>query len=146
MQSPLLTMKLLKRSRTGIIRARVSVYFVILRLNSEDTSMPQFDSTTTLTVSEGYDLTNQNHYSKWRCRCRCCNFLYRKCCSFRLWKVLLFLFILLLIFALILLLLMRYGPGRTALSSGTDSPGGVGKVVHINSKCRLSRLRGAYGV
>ena len=99
--------------------------------------MPQFDSTTTLTVSEGYDLTNQNHYSKWRCRCRC-NFLYRKCCSFRLWKVLVFLFILLLIVALILLLLMRYGPGRTELSSSTDSPGGVGKVVYIlvvNAAC-----------
>ena len=50
------------------------------------------------------------------------------------------LFILLLIFVLIVLLLMRYGPGRRELTSGTDSPGGVGKVVYINSKCRIFRL------
>lgn len=89
--------------------------------------MPQmFDSTTRLTVSEGYDLANQQHYSKRRCRCRC-NFLYKKCCSFRVWKVLMVLFLLVIIFALIALLLMRYGPGKTELRSGTDSPGGVGK-------------------
>ena len=98
--------------------------------------MPKFDSTTRLTVSEGYDFTSQQHYSKWRCRCRC-NFLYRKCCSFRVWKVLVVLFILLIIFAIIVLLLMKYGPGRREISSGTDVPGGVGNEVYINSKCAL---------
>ena len=38
------------------------------------------------------------------------------------------LFLLVIIFALIALLLMRYGPGKRELRSGTDSPGGVGKL------------------
>ena len=41
------------------------------------------------------------------------------------------LFLLALIFALIVLLLMRFGPGRREFTSGTDSPGGVGKLVYL---------------
>ena len=49
------------------------------------------------------------------------------------------LFLLLLIFALVVLLLMRYGPGRRVSSSGTDNPGGVGKLVYTEVKCRMFR-------
>ena len=45
------------------------------------------------------------------------------------------LFILLIIFAIVVLLLMKYGPGRREVTSGTDFPGGVGKVVYITSGC-----------
>ena len=90
--------------------------------------MRAFDSSTTLTVSEGYDLTNQQHYAKRRCRCAC-NFLNKRC-SFRVWHILLFLLILTLVIALMGLLLAMYGPGTTDLkysaSRGTDSPEVVG--------------------
>lgn len=86
--------------------------------------MRTFDSSTTLTVSEGYDLTNQQHYSKRRCRCSY-DFLNKKC-SFRVWHILLFLLIIALVIALMGLLLAMYGPGTTDLKysarTGTDSP------------------------
>lgn len=93
--------------------------------------MRAFDSSTTLTVSEGYDLTNQQHYSKKRCRCSC-NFLNKKC-SFRVWQILLFLFIVAVIIALMGVLVAAYGPGNTDLKysarSGTERPGVVGKQI-----------------
>ncbi|KAL9951517.1 hypothetical protein ACROYT_G044192 [Oculina patagonica] len=87
--------------------------------------MQAFNSSTTLTVSEGYDLTNQQHYSKKRCRCSC-DFMNKKC-TLRVWQILLFLFIIPVIIALMGLLIAAYGPGNTDLKysarSATDSPG-----------------------
>ena len=72
------------------------------------TGMRTFDSTTTLTVSEGYDLTNQQHYSKRRCQCAC-GALNRKV-TFRVWHLLLFFFVILLIMLLVGVLAAMYGP------------------------------------
>lgn len=95
--------------------------------------MRSFDSATTLTVSEGYDLTNQQYYSKRRCRCSC-DFFNKKC-TFRVWQILLFLFIIAVIIVLLGLLVAAYGPGNTDLKysarSGTDSPGVVGKQISL---------------
>lgn len=95
--------------------------------------MRAFDSATTLTVSEGYDLTNQQHYSQRRCRCSS-DFLFKRC-TFRLWQILLFLFIVALIIALLGLLVAMFGPGNTDLKysarSGTEAPGDGGKHISL---------------
>lgn len=95
--------------------------------------MRAFDSSTTLTVSEGYDLTNQQHYSKRRCQCTC-GVLNRKV-TLRVWHILLFLLIVAAIIAVLGLLIAMYGPGnpelRYSARSATERPGGTGKQISL---------------
>lgn len=71
-------------------------------------NMQAFDNTSSMTVSEVYDLTQQKYYSKRRCQCAC-GFLNRKV-SFRVWKILLFLLLLLMVILLEGILIAFYGP------------------------------------
>lgn len=71
-------------------------------------TMQAFDNTTSMTVSEVYDLTKQKYYTKKRGQCAC-GFLNRKV-SIRVWRILLFLFILLVLILLEGLLVAFYGP------------------------------------
>ena len=70
--------------------------------------MSRFDSQTTLSVSEGYDLTRQHHYVNR------CEFFHKKC-SFRIWQVILFLLMLAAIIIVMSLLIAMFGPGNTNL-------------------------------
>ena len=73
--------------------------------------MPQFDSQATLTVSEGYDLKNQHHYTSRRCGC---DYFHTRW-SFRVWQVLLFLLGVAVIIAIMGLVIAMFGPGNTNL-------------------------------
>lgn len=125
------------------IRFRVFVYFMSFaqdlaytsrKATRKMSSLRTFDSATTLTVTEGYDVTKQEHYFKKRCSCSCCDCFHKRC-TFRVWQVLLFLFIVAVIIAALGLLLAMFGPGNTDIKyssrSGTDSPGVVGKQISL---------------
>ena len=90
--------------------------------------MRTFDSTTTLTVSEGYDLTNQQHYSKKRCQCAC-GALNRKV-TFRVWHLLLFFLVILLIMLLVGVLAAMYGPREP--NSKRSKVYGEGKIYFVS--------------
>ena len=97
-------------------------------------SMQTFDSATTLTVCEGYDVTKQEHYFKKRCSC--CGCCHRRC-TFRVWQVLLFLFVIAVIIAGLALIIAFFEDGKieTKLCAirETDSPGDTGKHVSLVS-------------
>lgn len=110
---------------------RTGVHFALSY--KEMSSLRTFDSATTLTVTEGYDVTKQEHYYKKRCSCSCCDWCHRRC-TFRVWQILLFLFIVAVIIAGLALLLAMFGPGNTDLKysasvAGTHSPDNTGKQI-----------------
>lgn len=74
--------------------------------------MPTFDSQATLTVSEGYDLRNQHHYSSRRCGC---DYFHTRW-AFRVWQVLLFLLVVAVVITIMGLLIAMFGPGNRNLS------------------------------
>lgn len=74
--------------------------------------MPTFDSQATLTVSEGYDLRNQHHYSSRRCGC---DYFHTRW-FFRVWQVLLFLLVVAVVITIMGLLIAMFGPGNRNLS------------------------------
>ena len=74
--------------------------------------MKNFDSKTTLAISEGYDLEKQHHYVEKSCSfCDC----FHKKCTFRLWQVLVFLFSFATIIVLLGFLIAMFGPGSNDL-------------------------------
>jgi len=100
--------------------------------NSTWNIMQTFDSATTLTVCEGYDVTKQEHYFKKGCSC--CDCCHRRC-SFRVWQVLLFLFVIAVIIAGLALIIAFFEDGKipTKLCAikKADSPGDTGKHVSL---------------
>ena len=70
------------------------------------------DSQTTLTISEGYDLPTQQHYTNKKFSC--CDCFHRQC-TFRLWQILVFLLVIAFIIAVMGLLIAMLGPGNTNL-------------------------------
>ena len=109
-------------------------YEVCLKLH-EMGSVRAFDSATTLTVCEGYDVTKQEHYFKKRCSC--CDCFYRRC-TFRVWQVLLFLFVIAVIIAGLALVIAMFETGKLATKHSaireTNSPDDTGKHVSLVSK------------
>lgn len=95
-------------------------------------SVRTFDSSTTLTVCEGYDVTKQEHYFKKRCSC--CDCCHRRC-TFRVWQVLLFLFVIAVIIAGLALIIAFFEDGTIATKlcaiKKADSPGDTGKHVSL---------------
>ena len=95
-------------------------------------SVRAFDSATTLTVSEGYDVTKQEHYYKKRCNC--CDCFHRRC-TFRVWQVLLFLFVTAVIIAGLVLVIVLMETGKMATKHSaireTDSPTDSGKQIEF---------------
>ncbi|KAK2555026.1 Tryptophan 2-monooxygenase [Acropora cervicornis] len=95
--------------------------------------MKNFDSKTTLAISEGYDLEKQHHYVEKRCSfCDC----FHKKCTFRLWQVLVFLFSVATIIALLGLLIAMFGPGNKDLkypkSKTTNARSAGGRLIHCS--------------
>ena len=76
------------------------------------------DSQTTLTISEGYDLPTQQHYTKKKFSC--CDCFHRQC-TFRLWQILVFLLVIAFIIAVMGLLIAMLGPGNTNLKYSKTS-------------------------
>lgn len=74
--------------------------------------MTPMDSQTTLTISEGYDLPTQQHYTKKKFSC--CDCFHRQC-TFRLWQILVFVLVIAFIIAVMGLLIAMFGPGNTNL-------------------------------
>ena len=96
-------------------------------------SVRHFDSATTLTVCEGYDVTKQEHYFKKRCnRCDC----FHKRCTFGVWQVLLFLFIVAVIIAGLALVIAMMETGKIATKHSaiieTESPDNKGKQIEFS--------------
>ena len=91
-----------------------------------------FDSATTLTVCEGYDVTKQEHYYKKRCNC--CDCFHRRC-TFHVWQVLLFLFLTAIIIAGLALVIALMETGKIATKHSaikeTDSPDDTGKQTEF---------------
>lgn len=96
-------------------------------------SVRTFDSATTLTVCEGYDVTKQEHYFKKKCNCCDC---FHKRCTFRVWQVLLFLFIVAVVIAGLALIISMMDTGKIATkhsaSTGTDCPDNRGKQIEFS--------------
>ena len=92
-----------------IIRNRQSRFH---RIYPEMSNMNQFDSKTTLNISEGYDLQNQEHYVNRRRGLGDC---FHKKCSFRVWQVLVSLLVVAAIITVMGLLIAMLGPGNTDL-------------------------------
>lgn len=94
-------------------------------------SVGSFELASTVTVSEGYDLTTQQHHSNTRgfsfCRCLAST------CSFRVpvWRMLLFLFIAAVLITVLGLVTAMFGPGNTdskySKKTGTDALDNTGK-------------------
>lgn len=80
--------------------------------------MTPMDSQTTLTISEGYDLPTQQHYTKKKFSC--CDCFHRQC-TFRLWQILVFLLVIAFIIAVLGLLIAMLGPGNTNLKYSKTS-------------------------
>ena len=123
-----------------------SLFLVYLKLH-EMGSVRTFDSATTLTVCEGYDVTKQEHYFKKRCSCSCCDCLHRRC-TFRVWQVLLFLFVVAVIIAGLALIIAMMETGKIATKHSAlreaDSPDNnvcAGKHISLVSKRVLVGLR-----
>lgn len=74
--------------------------------------MPKFDSQATLTVTEGYDFTKQEHYIKKKCSA--CDCFHRRC-TFRVWQVIVILLVVAFIIAVMGVLLAMFGPGNSNL-------------------------------
>ena len=94
-------------------------------------SVRNFDSATTLTVCEGYDVTKQEHYFKKRCNC--CDCFHRRC-TFRVWQVLLFLFVTAVIIAGLALVIAMMQTGKITTSKHSairecDPPDDTGKQI-----------------
>ena len=109
-----------------------SLFLVYLKLH-EMGSVRTFDSATTLTVCEGYDVTKQEHYFKKRCNC--CDCFHRRC-TFRVWQILLFLFVIAVIIAGLVLVILMMENGKIASKHSalkdTDSPNGTGKQIEFS--------------
>ena len=91
-------------------------------------SVRAFDSATTLTVCEGYDVTKQEpHFKK---RCNCCDRFHRRC-TFRVWQVLLFLLVTAVIIAGLALVIAMMETGKMATVRETDSPDDKGKQIEF---------------
>ena len=80
--------------------------------------MTPMDSQTTLTISEGYDLPTEQHYTKKKFSC--CDCFHRQC-TFRLWQILVFLLVIAFIIAVMGLLIAMLGPGNTNLKYSKTS-------------------------
>ena len=109
-----------------------SLFLVYLKLHEMD-SVRTFDSATTLTVCDGYDVTKQEHYFKKRCnRCDC----FHKMCTFRVWQVLLLLFIVAVITAGLALVIAMMETGKIATKHSaiteTESPDDKGKQIEFS--------------
>ena len=106
-------------------------YEVYLKLH-EMGSVRAFDSATTLTVCEGYDVTKQEHYFKKRCSC--CGCFHRRC-TFRVWQVLLFLFVIAVIIAGLALVIAMFETGKLATKHSaireTDCPDDTGERISL---------------
>lgn len=102
--------------------------------------MKNFDSKTTLAISEGYDLEKQHHYVEKRCSfCDC----FHKKCTFRLWQVLVFLFSVATIIVLLGLLIAMFGPGNKDLkylkSKSNAARGNGGRLIRELQSSNLMR-------
>lgn len=101
--------------------------------------MKNFDSKTTLAISEGYDLEKQHHYvRKSFSFCDC----FHKKCTFRVWQVLVFLFSLITIIALLGILIAMFGPGSKDLRYSRKGEAGVGnggRLIHGSLSNNLMR-------
>ena len=95
-------------------------------------SLRAFDSATTLTVCEGYDVTKEEPYLKKRCNC--CDRFHRRY-TFRVWQVLLFLFVTAAIIAGLALVIAMMETGKIATQHSaereTDSPDDKGKQIEF---------------
>ena len=87
-------------------------------------SMRTFDSEATLTVCEGYDVTEETRAFKKRCNFSCWN-CFRRRCSFRVCQIFLFLFLIVIIIPGLGLVVFR--TGRTESSRGRDLHSTAGK-------------------
>ena len=110
-----------------------SLFLVYLKLHEMGSVRP-FDSATTLTVCEGYDVTKQEHHFKKRFNCSDC-FHYKRC-TFRVWQVLLFLFIVAVTIAGLALVIAMMETGKIATKHSaiteTESPDDKGKQIEFS--------------
>jgi len=113
---------------------RYKILFLAFLKLHEMSSERTFDSATSLTVCEEYDVTNQGDCFKKRCSCCEC---FRRGSTFRVsWHVLLFLFMIVIIIAGLVLVIGMLATGKIATkrssgARGTDSPDDPGKHFHL---------------
>lgn len=100
--------------------------------------MTPMDSQTTLTISEGYDLPTEQHYTKKKFSC--CDCFHRQC-TFRLWQILVFLLVIAFIIAVMGLLIAMLGPGNTNLKYSKSESKAENPTNKIQGNLLISLLR-----
>ena len=117
------------------------VFLLCLKLQEMD-SVRTFDSEATLTVCEGYDVTEETRAFKRRGNCSCFN-CFRRRCSFRVCQIFVFLFIVMIIIPGLGLVTFRTAHTKSISSPGKEASWSPGKQISLifRSQCLSSTTR-----